>query len=102
MKEILEEILAYYKEHLIQVKKLETLNQIGTYLTEKKLHYGICYCSQHIFDEFIHRRIEQYKYPHESYGYWYIIPMYCSTKEKVIESMEFRINRIKEILNNLK
>lgn len=99
-KEILNKLIKHYEEAIDNIRNLEadTYN-LKLYLKSKHLHLGICHCAKYQFEEpnlFYQRWVTEHC---NDLGYWYITPYYCSTITNVIYSLNFRLDKMKQILN---
>lgn len=97
-KELLTQLIDYYKKHL-EVIKDYSFGESLTYLSKKGLKYGICYCSDIVFKESIVDYIID-KTETNSSGYWFRTPYSSKNKEEIVESLEFRINKMTEMLKD--
>jgi hypothetical protein len=97
-KELLIKLIDYYKEHLEVIKDDNFITYLE-YLSDVGLNFGICYCSSVIFEKDITEYIID-KTKTNSTGYWFKTPYFSETKEEIIECLEFRINKMTEMLKD--
>lgn len=94
MKEILVKLIAYYEKHIVLVPETNFLD----YLKENYLAYGICYTSKKVFDLNIYA--EDWVIDiNPSDHYWTTPPFICNCRQNAINSLQFRIDMMKELLS---
>ena len=83
----MKQVLEAYEKALEVCKELD-IYEAHRYLEDNDLEIGICfYCN-----------IKKIPYKFISANYIYTIPEECETHAEIIESLEFRINFLKELL----
>ena len=99
-KQILTSLIDYYKEC---IKNLPYFG-VQDYLDTKAIRAGICYCALEIFDiniygEYYTNIGSKYKAKNLS-NYWYKIPQDCFFRFRIKQCLQYRVNKMEEILKN--
>jgi len=90
LKEVFERLIPIYEDAIVNCPE-----DFKQYLLEKKLRLGICLASSYnlgieIFDEM--QKI--------SNGYWHKPPLSCQTKAEAIDCLQWRVDKMKELIKN--
>lgn len=98
-KQLLPLLINHYENAINEVSKTRNLPQIEKKLIELKVNKGICNCAHHKFNvEICHRK---WVYKHQRWdGYWYTSPSDAFFKQDIIKALQFRVDKMKEILLN--
>jgi hypothetical protein len=91
LKEVFEKLIPIYEDAIVNCP-----DEFRLYLDEKGLDTGICWASKHLLgidvsDEM--RKIE--------IGYWHRSPIQCRTKAEAIECLQWRVDRMKELISKM-
>lgn len=98
-KEILTKLIEHYEQCLKDISEFkEITTDLRWYISNKNIQLGICSCAKHTFETNIFYEPWVQEQCNES-GYWYLCPVYCNTLTNIIYSLNFRINKMKQILN---
>lgn len=110
--ELLNTLITHYSSVIEEVKKREweDMCHLDGYLEERKVNCGVCKCSDDLFDTYIYQEewIDKRKVKTSSlFGdYWGLTPYHLlrhsefnsDTIEKVINSLQLRVNILKQEL----
>ena len=102
MKKLFIDIRDYYVEHLEVIRGMT--EGVYGYLGEQKLEKGICCVAFEVFtDDSLYWNNSIYLRPflNEVSNHVCKTPYHCNTKEEIIETMEYRINILNQIISNL-
>lgn len=101
-KQILKKLIAHYSMviRLCEIKDYKNTRRI---IFDKGVHLGICYAASYYFDENIYgEKWVQKHNKHICFGSWDEYPNNFHKKEEIISSLQYRLDKMNEILNTLK
>ena len=101
-KEVVEKIYEHYNGVLIFIKGPYSYKEavvIKEYIKENNCHQGICYYARKVHGWRISETwwVKQFS----EYGFWYEMPKYVFTVKDLIKTIEYRVERLKEILKSI-
>ncbi len=96
-------LLNYYEHHLNVIKKRKKgFKWNRDYCYSKFIQDGLCICSREVFKELIDStRWIKNNIPEYS-NYWYKCVCQTNTTKELIDCLEFRINKLKQLINTTK
>lgn len=95
MKQHISNLIQYYSQCIEEIKKEDNWKK---FIVNKKVASGVCLASLAIFHIDIRYQpwiIFNYK---ENEPFWYTRPIDCWTKKEAIECLQFRVDKMKHIL----
>ena len=108
---IQEKLYNYYKEVIEEINNTPVyktnFNSLRKFLRQKKLHYGVCYCADNIFDEYLYSDepknnwVNKYKGIEED-DYWYKPPAFSESIQEIMDSLTIRLNNLKKKVESIK
>lgn len=97
-KEILTKLIKKYTLVLREIKNVRTYGKVYKILRDNNCHIGICRAAEYNFNTWLYSKVWVKKEKNEYGMYWYNCPYQVDTKKETIECLEYRINKMKEIL----
>ncbi len=99
MREILEQLLPYYKANYEKAKGKWFLFTLKWFLKDKCMHHGICHCAAGRFLRSIYGLswVEANK---SYYDYWFEKPEDGKTKAEVLRAIEVRIDIMQRLYDS--
>ncbi len=91
--DVFKQLIPIYEKAVEELPKRDWLR----YLIDLDLDEGICYASFHILRKNINDEIAQIS---QICGYWYKIPYICEKRNEAIDCLQWRINKMKELLSH--
>lgn len=101
-KEILTKLIRKYTLVLQEIKNVRTYHKIYQILTDNNCLLGICSAAKYNFNILLYDKIWINKEKDSYSDYWYKCPYNAKGKKEVIECLEYRINKMKQILKTCK
>jgi len=101
-KEILTKLIRKYTLVLREIKNVRIYRKIYQILSDNNCHVGICCAAEYNFSTWLYSKVWVNKEKDEQGMYWYKCPFQADTKKEIIECLEYRINKMKEILKTCK
>lgn len=106
--EIQTKLLNYYEMVIEKVKGMEGEYDIMYLLNKKYMEHGLCFCSKNKFNKDISKSNWVILNKSLSSDYWGKTPVYAfyknpnstNTKPEILEALQFKADKLKEIINS--
>lgn len=96
--ELIDKLIAHYEKGLAEIKLMYNIQDILDVLVLHNMESGLCKCAHGVFNTSICE--DRYLRDRYTFMNWVALPPFMrNTKEKIIESLEFRIKLMKEFPN---
>lgn len=102
LQKIFQQLIPIYED---AIKNLPVTNW-QMFLNNNFLQFGICYKAENCLykdldDNKEMKKITKFFFKTNTIlNYWYKIPYHCEERDEVIECLQFRVDKMKELINN--
>lgn len=99
-KQLLNLLITHYENVIVEIAMIPPTHNIisdaRSILSRRKVHYGICYCAQSVFNKNIMTTSWVDRHAGK-YGYWADKPYFADSISKMIDLLQYRVDIMQKL-----